>query len=560
MSTGQFFTEIQLNKHHSTLIVGANGAGKSTILDALSFVLYGKPYRKINKPQLVNSINKKDLLVEVEFTIGESQYLIRRGIKPTVFEVIKNGVLINQNAESRDYQEVLEKQILKINHKAFCQVVVIGSAGFVPFMELTSANRREIIEDILDLQIFTRMNLLLKEQIQINKDAFNDVESQLKVVRELVSIHQKYERNLAQNNQKMLDEKKERIEDTKTLVVGAKQAIVDINTKLEEMMLSIADFQSVKTKHEKMLLLKNQIGVKAKAVKEDISFYDTSDNCPTCKQKIALDFKTQTIDEKKKTLLSLQSAAEQLQEKLDVTLERLEKIDKIQSSKYDLNINLNIEETKIKNWEDFIRTTQKEIETIGEDVVLKSDDAQYMIQKDKLAELEKQYNEISQESDVLIAASLILKDGGIKASIIKQYIPVINKIINKYLSALDFFINFQLNEQFEETIKARFRDDFSYASFSEGEKMRINIALLFAWRSVAKLRNSISTNLLIMDEIFDSSLDDIGKEDFIKILEAAKENNTFIISHVTEGFYDKFENVILFQKHKNFSNIKVEND
>jgi DNA repair exonuclease SbcCD ATPase subunit len=549
LSTGNVFTEIDLCSNKTTLIVGENGAGKSTLLDALSFALFNKPFRKVNKPQLMNTINRKDLSVEVEFAIGKSEYKVVRGMKPNVFELYKNDTLLNQDAESRDYQKVLEDQILKVNHKSFCQVVVLGSASFVPFMQLPTGQRREVIEDLLDLQIFTTMNTLLKDKLANNTAKLTELDAQTKILEERIKLMKQHRAQIEENNKNVMIEKL-------TKITEAKKRIYDIDTEIkiitdegDRFVVSIKDKTKIKEKREKLIALRAQIESKMKSFERSISFFHDTDTCPTCSQGIDHDFKTQTIATKSNQLKELSDGISKLEEEKTKIESRMQEIMEVTDKISDLNIKWSTLRHERELQDRIIADLEKEVEV--------------QIFEDKIPETEQEldsainaYNEEVDQRHVLAAASTILKDGGIKAKIIKQYVPIINKLINKYLSAMDFFVQFELNEQFEETIKSRFRDEFSYASFSEGEKMRINLAILFTWRAVAKLRNSINTNLLIMDEVFDSSLDSGGTEEFMKILtNLTQDTNTFIISHKTDQLWDRFERVIRFEKHKNFSRI-----
>ena len=555
LSTGNIFTEIDLAKSNNTLIVGENGAGKSTILDALSFALFGKPFRKINKPQLLNTITKKDLVVEIEFSITNNEYKIVRGVKPNIFEVYQNGVLLNQSAEMKDYQEILEKQILKLNMKSFCQVVVLGSATFQPFMQLPGGQRREIIEDLIDLQIFTTMNSLLKDKTQTNNEVLTDINSDQKVIMEKIKIIKQHLSEKQNNNEKLVAEKVSVIDDTNSKIEKLNQQYWVCDSDVQCMKESMSEEKSIAKHLQKVNEFKHKIEASVAILRKDIKFFDNHKDCPTCKQNIDEKFRTNIISEKNIELDSSSSKLDLLAKEYDKANAKINELIEIQA-----NINTKqMEQFKIKNNIDSLikyrDQLEKEINQINQ--VYEADE------DDKMTELETElnsvaarYNDAMDQKQIYAAAAMLLKDGGIKARIIKQYVPVINKLINKYLSVMDFFVQFELNEEFNETIKSRFRDEFSYASFSEGEKMRINLAVLFTWRAVAKLRNSVSTNLLIMDEVFDSSLDSNGTEEFMKVLNnLTLDTNTFIISHKTDQLYDKFTNVIKFEKHKNFSKV-----
>jgi DNA repair exonuclease SbcCD ATPase subunit len=555
LSTGNIFTEIDLAKTNNTLIVGENGAGKSSILDALTFALFGKPFRKINKPQLMNTITKKELVVEIEFNISSNQYKIIRGIKPTVFEVYQNGILMNQSAEMKDYQEILEKQILKLNFKSFCQVVVLGSATFQPFMQLPGGQRRDIIEDLLDLQIFTTMNSLLKDKIQTNNEELSDVTADQKVVMEKIKIIKQHLQEKQNNNEKLVAEKIEIIEDTDKKISDLTDNYHNIGNEIVSLQEAIEDQPKISKRVNQLSQLRHKIEAKRAMLDKDINFFLEHEGCPTCKQVIDPDFKSKTIVEKSAEVDNIDVALEDLVKQYEEANVSLDKMMKIQSELNDKRIKQSVQSSNIKSLVNYKEQLEKEIKQINK--------VQEADEEDKMSELEVELNSVADryniamdQKQIFTAAAMLLKDGGIKARIIKQYVPVINKLINKYLSAMDFFVQFELDEEFNETIKSRFRDEFSYASFSEGEKMRINLAILFTWRAVAKLRNSVSTNLLIMDEVMDSSMDSNGTDEFLKILNnLTSDTNTFIISHKTDQLYDKFANVIKFEKHKNFSRI-----
>lgn len=555
LSTGNVFTEIDLAANKTTLIVGENGAGKSTLLDALFFALFGRPFRKINKPQLLNTITKRELVVEVEFRIGRNDYKIIRGMKPDVFEIYKDGNLISQNAKSKDYQTILENQILKLNHKTSSQTIVLGSASFVPFMQLPAQARREIIEDLLDLQIFTSMNLLLKGKISDNTERINATNADMRVAQAQLELLKKHLDEVQINNDKLIEEKQSKIDSTVVLITNALDERKQLVKKIEQIQDKLREQESVRSKLEQLDRYEIQLEGKLTNAKRSIDFFNEHDNCPTCNQGIDHAFKDETVAAKAKQIEEIQQGLEKIKVKNEKYVERLEEFSRLNKEYYDTNLEISQLRTRIENWKENITNWKNEIayiQTEKEQVnVSKVEELEATIK-----ELSDKFNELHEDKAVLAAAATVLKDGGIKAKIIKQYIPIINKFINKYLSAMDFFVNFELNEQFDETIKSRFRDEFSYASFSEGEKMRINLAILFTWRAVSKLRNSISTNLLIMDEVFDSSLDSNGTEEFLKILQnLTADTNTFIISHKTDQLYDRFEKVIKFEKHKNFSKI-----
>jgi DNA repair exonuclease SbcCD ATPase subunit len=538
--------------------VGENGSGKSTILDALSWSLYGKAFRKVNKVQMINSINGKGAEVQVEFMIGKDNYQVNRTIKKygsSMFEIYKNDKLVDQAANSRDYQEHLERQILKMNHRSFCQIVVLGSATFMPFMQLSAQHRREVIEDLLDIEIFTTMNTLLKEKVSTNKDSLQQVVYDTDILNEKIDLQNQYLKTVKDDNDKRIQQHHDKIEKSRSEIRDYEQQIEELNTQVQNLSEQIADKDSVSKKKKKIEQLEYKLKDKIASLEKEIQFYDNHDNCPTCKQDIDHEFKCSTVDSKNGMLTETSKGFDQLQEEYQKVTERMEQISDIQQQVNDLLNEINSNNSHINAINQMIGSIQKDIEQ------LQSEDQDTSELGGKLDELNQQLKacqtrreQLSTEKSVLDIAQLILKDSGIKTKIIKQYVPVMNKLINKYLAAMDFFVQFELDENFNETIKSRFRDEFSYASFSEGEKMRIDLALLFTWRAIAKLRNSVSTNLLIMDEVFDSSLDTTGTEEFIKILNTLVDDaNIFIISHKGDQLFDRFHSVIKFEKVKNFS-------
>ena len=555
LSTGNIFTEIDFNKSGTTLIVGENGAGKSTMLDALTFVLFGRTFRSINKSQLINSITRKDAVVEIHFYIAPHNYFIRRGMKPNIFEVYCSDKLLNQTAEVRDYQEILEKQILKINYKSFCQVVILGSASFIPFMQLPTGQRRTIIEDLLDLQVFTVMNTLLKDDIQANTSSLQEIEYDKKMLEEKIKMTKEHLKEMQSKNEEFINEKKALILEYQSKITNEYEKKTSINKEMEELVKKIEDEDTLKTKISKLIKLRAQMESKLNLLDKDILFFTHNEDCPTCKQSIDESFKCDIINSKNSEAEEMKFGLQKLMQTYDNTSKQLETVFEISSKYNELISTLMTTDVQLKNLEHNVSIIEKEIER-SKKSIKESDDIKIVDLETQLVQLSKNYNELQDDKLIFHACASMLKDGGIKTKIINQYIPVINKLINKYLSSMDFFVDFQLNGQFEETIKSRHRDEFSYSSFSEGEKFRINLALLFAWRAVAKMRNSASTNLLIMDEVMDSSLDSSGTEEFMKIINTLiKDTNTFIISHRTEQITDKFDNVIRFHKHKNFSMI-----
>lgn len=552
LSTGNQFTEIQLNKSQSTLIVGENGAGKSTMLDAISFALYGKPYRNINKPQLVNSITNKGALVEIEFTSKGKEYLVRRGIKPAKFEIFCDDVLIDQNANVKEYQDFLEKSILKLNHKSFTQIVVIGSANFVPFMQMKVWERRDVIEDLLDIEIFTKMYNVLKERISTNKDEVISAKYKIDLLDEKISLTRKHLNEIASMKKSDRDAKLQQISELNKKLVTLRKTHEHFTQQIAEMNESISDFKKTQDKKQQLSHLKFQLEHKVKSIRDEITFFENHDDCPTCTQTIGDLIKQRAIDDKSTKQKEIESAVQEMSSHFAEVEERLAYVGKVQHA-------ISAANQELMNINSEITTTGNSIESIKysmEDKIIEEP-------KDDLNSLSSDLVAANESHEVLLfqkelydRATSLLKDGGIKSKIIKQYVPIINKLMNKYLAAMEFFVQFELDEQFNEKIKSRFRDEFTYESFSEGEKMRIDLSLLFTWRAVAKLRNSITTNLLIMDEVFDSSLDNTGTDEFMKLItQLTQDTNVFVISHKGDQLFDKFHSNIKFEKVKNFSQI-----
>ena len=557
LSTGNQFTEVTLDRSKSTLIVGENGAGKSTILDALSFALYGKPFRNINKPQLLNSMTQKNLVVECEFMVGSKHFRVKRGIKPAIFEIYQNGEMINQNSSARDYQEYLEKSILKLSFKSFGQIVILGSANYLPFMQLPAHSRREVIEDLLDIQIFTTMNNLLKEKILANKSAITDTDYQIDLVENKIELTLKHINSLKINNDHLIRQKEEMIEEVNGLVCQAERDIAIQSDYLAVKSAKVADSEKISSKRTKLIELESQLETKIRSLKKEITFYHDNDSCPTCRQGIDHDFKDSVIDDRESKQQEVTDALAKIEEEINTINQRVNEIAEVNKEITVINTKITELNSDIRSWNNSIRTLEAEIDNLEKNTTIIDESNEDLSVLNKQLGVQQKYKEeLTNERQVIEVAGVLLKDSGIKTKIIKQYVPIMNKLINKYLAAMDFFVQFELDENFNEKIKSRFRDEFSYASFSEGEKMRIDLALMFTWRAIAKLRNSASTNLLIMDEVFDSSLDVGGTEEFLKILEGLTgDTNTFIISHKGDQLYDKFHSVIKFEKHANFSRI-----
>ena len=557
LSTGNQFIEIKLDKHPSTLIIGENSAGKSTILDALCFCLFGKAFRNINKPQLVNSINQKNCLVETEFTIGKRHYKITRGMKPGIFEIHQDNNLLSQDAAIRDYQKYLEDKILKLNYKSFTQIVILGSASFTPFMQLPQGSRREVIEDILDIQIFSVMNNILKTRIITQKDLIKEAENKIELSKQKAKLQQDYIEQLEQNQKKRNESINESIEKQ---LIEIKEITENTNVLTEEynnLRQLVEHENKIQNNKIRMVDIYKSLQLKLKKLNEEINFYNNNDSCPTCKQNISTELKTNTINTHTSTKDEIVTAIEQLYDKIKIKEEQLNDIITIKIKIVEVQRKITEENGKIIARQNYIKKLRNEI-------VEKTDEKENIdAAKQKLREIALEGIEVSkskiklrEESFYLEAAATLLKDTGIKTKVIKQYLPVINKLVNKYLSVMDFFVSFELDESFNEIIKSRFRDEFSYYSFSEGEKQRIDLALLFTWRTIAKMKNSVATNLLLLDEIFDSSLDANGTECVMQLLNTiGEETNVFVISHKGDQLQDKFSNVIKVEKHQNFSQL-----
>jgi DNA repair exonuclease SbcCD ATPase subunit len=557
LSTGNVFTEVKLNQSSSTLIIGENGSGKSTFVEAISFALYGKPFRKINKPLLVNSINNKNLIVEIEFSIGKKEYFIRRGLKPAVFEILVDGVLLNQEAASKDYQEILEKNILRLTHKSFSQIITLGSSTFVPFMQLPAASRREFIEDLLDIQIFSTMNILLKDRVQKNKDDIAACATRVSLCEQKIQLNKRHIESMRQNNDEIIEIKQNKINEHNFMIEEVTISRDDSARKLGDYTPVVADQTKLISKLKKINSLQSELQYKITDCSKHIDFFEKHDECPTCTQDIEAGIKSYKLEEGRNKSKELTDAIVKLKEEQDKVDVRLKEIETAQDQIDLLYAEINDCNNKIAMYTRYNAELQKEITNLNvQQKKIETDATELNAAKAELVEIETEKEKLTNARTLLSTAALLLKDGGIKTKIIKQYVPVMNKLINKYLAAMDFFVQFELDENFDEKIKSRFRDEFTYGSFSEGEKMRIDLSLLFTWRAVSKLRNSASTNLLIMDEVFDSSLDTSGTEEFFKILSSVTaDTNVFIISHKGDQLFDKFSSVIKFEKVKNFSQI-----
>jgi DNA repair exonuclease SbcCD ATPase subunit len=558
LSTGAHFTEVSFTKSNNTLIIGSNGAGKSTILDALCFGLFGKPFRKINKPQLLNSINQKDLLVEIEFDIGQKKYKVIRGIKPNKFEIYCNGVLLNQDAAAKDYQDILENQILKLNFKSFTQVVILGSASFVPFMQLSAADRRAIIEDLLDIQIFSTMNGVVKDKVSQNKQSLTEVKYNISLLEEKIKMQLESIEDHKKHNEQEIKKKKLEVTKSKKQAKKLTDDNVLIQKHIDVLTSKVGDKKDKLDKKSKSLFqIKGKIQTNINRHQKDIEFYENNHDCPTCKQSITPEWKQSQVDEKNTKIDTQKTNLEEVEVELTKVNTEIESITNIINHIAAHQNEITKNNATVTAINSYINKAVKEINELSTKVSSTTQDNEKLsLLKTELSNSELEYQTLLVDKQYLEYAGTLLKDGGIKTRIIKQYLPIMNKLINKYLSAMDFFVNFNIDENFNETIKSRYRDEFGYANFSEGEKMRIDLALLFTWRQIAKLKNSTNTNLLILDEVFDSSLDTVGTEEFLKLInEMGHETNVFVISHKGDQLFDKFRSVIRFEKKGNFSRI-----
>jgi DNA repair exonuclease SbcCD ATPase subunit len=555
LSTGNSPNKVLLNKSQTTLIIGKNGEGKSTILDALCFSLFGKPFRNVNKGQLVNSINNKNCLVEVEFDINGKEYKIIRGIKPNVFEIWCENEMINQDAASRDYQKILEQQILRLNYKTFTQVVILGSASFVPFMQLSSSQRREVIEDILDIRIFSTMNSLLKEKAQETKDAISRTESEIKSAKDKVESQQTIIKTITEAKTESINNILSKISANNAEILQTEGEIELIVSEIITLKASINDKDNVTEDIDKAKSIRSKLLQKIETCENHSEFFNEHDVCPSCDQTIAEEYKEKIVQDLNAKMLDNNAKIGELESVLNGLNEKLSEINKVTGQITDKNIELSTRNSTITLLNKQIRELEAETQRV------KSDTTNIDEEKGKLKELAQdalnkitQKNQLQEHRNIEEVANVLLKDTGIKTAIIREYLPAMNKLINKYLNAMDTYIHFELDEAFNEKIKSRFRDEFTYASFSEGEKMRIDLAILFTWRQIAKMKNSVNTNLLLLDEIFDSSLDTAGTDYFLTLMNQFGENsNIFVISHKGDQLFDKFRSVIKFEKRNDFS-------
>ena len=556
LSTGNQFTEVNFRDANTNLIVGTNGSGKSTILDALTFVLYNKPFRKINKPQLINSVNEKDCLVEIEFSVGKRDYKVVRGIKPNIFEIWIDGKVQDQDSAAQDQQKKLEEGILKLNYKSFTQTVILGSATFVPFMQLTSAHRREIVEDLLDIKIFSTMNNILKERMRRTNELIREYSIKKDMIEEKIEMQENFIKDLDKSGKDRIQRKEDNIEtieneidelntDNESTLVTIER---DIQPKLEEL-------SSTNSTLKKLNSIKAKLEQKIQTIVSDHKFFQENDVCPTCTQSIGEEFRLSKVSEIEEKSKELQKGYQELEDTIQSELKKDEEFAEYSSKLNGLNSNISYNNVKISGLNKQIKSLKNEIKEIEEQIQNRNVERKTLetLIKD-LDTIEKERSKEKEQVNYYEFAHSLMKDGGVKSKIIKKYLPLMNQQINKYLQMMDFYINFTLDEEFKEVIKSPVHEDFSYESFSEGEKMRIDLSLLFTWRDIAKLRNSASTNLLILDEIFDSSLDGAGTDFFTNIIRyTVQDAHVFVISHKTDDLMDKFEKVIKFDKIKGFS-------
>ena len=556
LSTGDQWTEIDFTQSSNTIIIGSNGSGKSTLLDALTFALFNKPFRKINKPQLVNTVNEKNCLVEVNFKVGNKKYFIRRGMKPNVFDIEVNGTVLHKEADDRSNQRILEDNILKLNHKSFTQVVILGSSTFVPFMQLSSGHRREVIEDLLDIKIFSAMNGLIKEKIKVFREKTKILDVKKESYLEKIKMQKNFIDELENRGKENIKLKEDAIQkllneenDTRSENDGVQIKVNSLQTELE-------NYSGASDKLRKLGNLKGKISQKVSTITKEHKFFNDHTVCPTCDQDIEEEFRLNRVEAAQSKAKELQSGYNELEAAIKEEEKREQQFKKISKEIVNLNHEISTNNSTISGIHRQIRQLESEIQTVTSQLENRNSEHEKLLSFQK--DLDKLYDDLSEHKESLSYydfAFSLLKDGGVKRQIIKKYLPLINQQVNRYLRMMDFYINFKLDEEFTETIQSPVHDKFSYSSFSEGEKMRIDLALLFTWREIARAKNSVNTNLLIMDEVFDSSLDGFGTEEFLKIIKyVIKDANIFVISH-KDGLYDKFENVIRFDKVKGFSRI-----
>jgi DNA repair exonuclease SbcCD ATPase subunit len=554
LSTGQHFTEIDFTQNSTNLIIGTNGAGKSTVLDALTFSLFGKPFRRINKPQLVNSVNEKDCKVEVEFSVGNVEWKVVRGIKPAIFEIWRNGASLDQSAAALDQQKWLEQNVLKMNYKSFTQIVILGSSTFVPFMQLSASHRREVIEDLLDIKIFSSMNILIKEKIRLLREDVKVLELKKESFLDKVKMQQNFIEELENRGNANINANKEKIANLNSEIGNYMEENSSLEKPLREHIREQDKITGYAEKLRKLVNLKGKISQKVSTISEEHKFFTENTVCPTCTQEIDDSFRINKIEDAQNKANELQSGYQELEEAIKEEEDRERQFNNLSKEISKLTNGISQNNIKIHGLRRQVQNLESEIQTLTENLANRNSEHEKLETfKDSL---KSTYDNLFSKKDLINYYDFtysLLKDSGVKSKIIKKYLPLINQQVNRYLQMMDFYINFTLDEEFNETVKSPIHEDFSYASFSEGEKMRIDLSLLFTWREVARMKNSVNTNLLIMDEVFDSSLDGFGTEEFLKIIRyVIKDANIFVISHKT-GLEDKFESVLRFEKVKGFS-------
>ena len=557
LSSGNRFTTFELDRSNTTLIVGDNGAGKSTLLDALCFGLYGKGFRNLKKDLLINSINQKELVVEIDFSIGKRDYKVVRGAKPNKFELYTNGKMVNQDATMKDYQEHLEKNILKMSYRSFTQVAILGSANFTPFMQLRAVERRKLVEDLLDISIFSTMQDMLKKKVSQHNLEVKETSHEVDLLHERISGLNDQVNALQKNREAKIKKYESTVNETQNNINKILGEVDEKTQNVVEKKRSIKSKDSTESRLKQATDLEKQLENARKKAIADVKFYEENDDCPVCKQGLDHDHKEKCIKEREDKAEEITQALNDIDKTISECHDEIQRINAIQSEIDEIQREIGLAQTEIVSNQKYIKKLQGEIEDLQNEVVGDSDVHDRLTTSETdLDILEKKQETQTERQHYFELATMLLRDQGVRQRIIKQYVPIMNKMINKYLANLEFYVGFELNEAFEETIKSRFRDVFKYDNFSQGEKMRIDLALLFTWRAVARLKNSVNTNILILDEVFDSSLDSQGTDDFLKLLNTLNEKtNAFIISHKGDQLYDKFEEVIRFEKYKNFSRI-----
>ena len=557
LSSGNRFTTFELDRSNTTLIVGDNGAGKSTLLDAVCFGLYGKGFRNLKKDLLINSINQKELVVEIEFSIGKRDYKVVRGAKPNKFELYSNGKMVNQDATMKDYQEHLEKNILKMSYRSFTQVAILGSANFTPFMQLRAVERRKLVEDLLDISIFSTMQDMLKKKVSQHNLEVKETSHEIDLLHERISGLNDQVNALQKNREAKIKKYESTVNETQNNINKILGEVDEKTQNVVEKKRSIKSKDSTESRLKQATDLERQLETARKKAIADVKFYEENDDCPVCKQGLDHDHKEKCIKEREDKAEEITQALNDIDKTISECHDEIQRINVIQSEIDEIQREIGLLQTEVVSNQKYIKKLQGEIEDLQNEVVGDSDVHDRLTTSETdLDILEKKQETQTERQHYFELATMLLRDQGVRQRIIKQYVPIMNKMINKYLANLEFYVGFELNEAFEETIKSRFRDVFKYDNFSQGEKMRIDLALLFTWRAVARLKNSVNTNILILDEVFDSSLDSQGTDDFLKLLNTLNEKtNAFIISHKGDQLYDKFEEVIRFEKHKNFSRI-----